>query len=245
MEDRRDPAPSSPAHRPGAAAVAPPGPGLGGPGTARGIAHRDTESAPRRTGPGWPQFLRSQAEAILACDFFTADLPNGTQAYVLAVIEHATRRIRILGVTLHPTGEWTAQQARNLIMDLGGQTHRVKFMIRDRGSNFTTAFDAVLADAGIRTVLCNVQKPRMNAIAERWIGGCRREFLDRTLIWNQAQLRRILRQYETHHNQHRPHRSPNSAAPLKPLPEPVDLEQHRVRRHARVGGIINEYRLIA
>jgi putative transposase len=108
------------------------------------------DPAPRRTGPAWSQFLRSQADAILACDFFTADLLNGSQACVLAVIEHATRRIRILGVTPHPTGAWTAQQARNLLMDLGEQTHRVKFMIRDRGSNFTAAFDAVLADAGIR-----------------------------------------------------------------------------------------------
>ena len=142
------------------------------------------DPAPRRSVPTWPQFLRSQAEAIPACDFFTADLLDGTQAYVLALIEHATRRIRILGVTLHPTGEWTVQQARNLIMDLGEQAHRAKFMIRDRGSNYTAAFDAVLAGAGIRTVLCNVQTPRMNAIAERWIGGCRRELLDRTLIWN-------------------------------------------------------------
>ena len=75
-----------------------------------------------------------------------------------------------------------------------------RFMIRDRGSNFTTAFDAVLADAGIRTVLCNVRTPRMNAIAERWIGGCRRELLDRTLVWNQGHLRRILREYEAHHS---------------------------------------------
>jgi transposase len=201
--------------------------------------------APRRAGATWRQFLRSQAEAILACDFFTADLLDGTQAYVLAVIEHATRRIRILGVTVHPTGAWTAQQARNLVMDLGEQAHQIKFIIRDRGSNYTAAFDTVLADAGIRTVLCNVQTPRMNAIAERWIGGCRREILDRTLIWNQAHLRRILRQYETHHNRHRPHRSLDSAAPLKPLPEPVDLEQHRVRRRPRVGGMINEYRLVA
>ena len=119
----------------------------------------------RQTGPTWSQFLRSQAEAILACDFFTVDLLDGTQAYVLAVIEHATRRIRILGITLHPTGEWTAQQARNLVMDLDEQAHRVKFMIRDRGSNFTAAFDAILADAGIRTVLCNIQTPRMNAIS--------------------------------------------------------------------------------
>jgi putative transposase len=120
---------------------------------------------PGRSGPTWSRFLRSRAEAILACDFFTADLLDGTQAYVLAVIKHATGRVRILGVTLHPTGKWTAQQARNLVMDLGEQAHRVKFMIRDRGSNFTTAFDAILAGAGIRTVLCNVQAPRMNARA--------------------------------------------------------------------------------
>ena len=170
----------------------------------------------QQTGLTWSQFLRSQAEAILACDFFTVDLLDGTQAYVLAVIEHATRRIRILGVTLHPTDEWTAQQARNLVMDLDEQADRVKFMIRDRGSNFTAAFDAILADAGIRTVLCNVRTPRMNAITERWIGGCRRELLDRTLVWNQTHLRQILRQYETHHNQHRPHRSLHGAAPLKP-----------------------------
>jgi putative transposase len=203
------------------------------------------DPAPRRTGPAWSQFLRSQAEAILACDFFTVGLLDGTQAYVLAVIEHATRRVRILGVTLHPTGAWTAQQARNLTMDLGDQTHRIRFMIRDRGSNFTATFDAVLADAGIRTVLCNVRTPRMNAIAERWIGGCRRELLDRTLVWNQAHLRWILREYEAHHNQHRPHRSLHAAAPLKPLPEPADLGQYRVRRQTRVGGLINEYRLVA
>jgi len=165
--------------------------------------------------------------------FFTAGLPGGTQAYVLAVIEHATRRIRIPGISLHPTGEWTTQQARNLIMDLGGQAHQFKFMIRDPGPDFTAAFDAILAGAGIRTVLANVRTPRMNAITERWTGGCRRELLDHTLIWNQAHLRRILRDYATHHNQHRPHRSLHGAAPLKPLPQPVHLDQYRVRRHFR------------
>jgi transposase len=88
-------------------------------------------------------------------------------------------------------------------------------------------------------------RSQAEAIAERWIGGCRRELLDRTLIWNENHLRRILRESETHHNQHRPHRSLDSAAPLKPLPKPVDLEQHRVRRHPRAGGMINEYRLVA
>jgi hypothetical protein len=155
----------------------------------------------------------------------------------------AARSMR--GKTGRPAGEWTAQQARNLLLDLGDEAHRVKFMIRDRGSYFTAVFDAILADAGIRTVLCNVRTPRMNAIAERWIGGCRRELLDRTLIWNQGHLRRILRQYETHHNRHRPHRSLDGAAPLKPLPEPVDLEQYCIRRRTRVGGLINEYHLVA
>ena len=203
------------------------------------------DPAPRRTGLTWSQFLRSQAEAILACDFFTVNLLNGTQTHALAVIEHATRRIRILGVTLNPTGDWSVQQARNLMMDLGEQTHRIKFMIRDRGSNFTSAFDAVLTGAGIRTVLCNVQTPRMNAIMERWIGGCRRELLDHALVWNQNHLRRILCQYQTHHNQHRPHRSLYAAAPLKPLPEPIDLEHYRVRRQTRADGTTNEYRLVA
>ena len=131
------------------------------------LKNAGTGPAPRRTAPTWSQFLRSQAEAVLACDFFTADLPGGTQAYVLAVTEHATRRIRILGVTRHPTGEWATQQARNLLMDPGEQLRRVKFMIRDRGPDFTAALDAVLADAGVRTVLCNVATPRMNAIAGR------------------------------------------------------------------------------
>jgi putative transposase len=130
-------------------------------------------------------------------------------------------------------------------MDLGDHAGRVKFMIRDRGSNFTAAFDAVLAGAGIRTVLCSVRTPRMNAITERWIGGCRRELLDRTLIWNQAHLRQVLREYEIHHNQHRPHRSRHGAAPLKPLPEPVDLDLYRIRRRAHVTGMINEYHLVA
>jgi putative transposase len=94
-------------------------------------------------------------------------------------------------------------------------------------------------------VLCNVRTPRMNAITERWIGGCRRELLDRTLIWNQSYLRQILGLYETHHNLHRPHRSLDGAAPLKPLPEPANLEQHRIRKQTRLGGLINEYHLVA
>ena len=127
-------------------------------------------------------------------------------------------------------------------MDVGDQLETVKFLLRDRDTKFTAAWDAVFTAAGIRTVRSPVQAPRANAIMERWIGSCRRELLDRTLIWNQRHLLRVLREYETHHNEHRPHRSLGQAAPLKPLPEPVDhpdtgrVDRHRQgrRRHPRI-----------
>jgi putative transposase len=185
----------------------------------------------RRTGPTWSQFLRSQAEAILACDFFMVDLLDGTEAYVLAVIEHATRRIRILGVTLHPTGQWTAQQARNLLMDLGEQADRVKFMIRDRGSNFTAAFDTVLADAGIRTVLCNIQTPRMNSYAERFVGTLRRECLDHMLILGERHLRGVLAEYAR--QLQRPPPTPGHASRTPAAPGRLRGRSHRPdRAHA-------------
>ena len=154
------------------------------------------EPAPRRDGPGWAEFLRSQAQGILALDFFTADLLNGAKVYVLAVIEHGTRRIRILGATGHPAQSWVVQQARNLLMDLQDAGTRVKFVLHDRDSSFTATFDAVFQAAGARVIRSAVQAPRMNSIMERWIGNCRRELLDRTLIWNQRHLMIVLREYE-------------------------------------------------
>ena len=146
------------------------------------------DPAPRRDGPGWPEFLRSQAQGILALDFFTADLLNGAKVYVLAVIEHGTRRVRVLGATGHPVQSWVVQQARNLLMDLEDAGTRVKFVLHDRDASFTAAFDAVFQAAGVRVIRSVVQAPRMNSIMERWIGSCRRELLDRTLVWNQRHL---------------------------------------------------------
>jgi putative transposase len=202
--------------------------------------------APRRSGPTWAQFLRGQAEAILATDFFTVDLLDGTSAYVLAVIEHATRRIRILGVTDHPTNGWVTQMARNLLMDLDGHVDGIKFLLRDRDTKFTAAFDAVFSAAAIRILRSPIRAPRANAVMERWIGGCRRELLGQTLIWNQGHLRQVLREYATHHNTHRPRRSLGQAAPLRALPASVaDHDTFRVRRHNRVGGVLHEYTLAA
>ena len=117
--------------------------------------------APRRDGPGWAEFLRSQAHGIMALDFFTADLLNGMKAYVLAVIEHGTRRIRILGAAEHPVQSWVVQQARNLLMDLDDAEMSVKFVLHDRDASFTTAFDAVFQATGLRVVRSAVQAPRM------------------------------------------------------------------------------------
>ena len=161
-----------------------------------------TDPAPRRDGPGWPEFLRSQAQGILALDFFTADLLNGTKVYVLAVIEHGSRRIRVLGVTGHPVQSWVVQQARNLLMDLGDAGTCAKFVLHDRDASFTEASDAVFQSAGIRVVRSAIQAPRMNAIMGRWIGSCRRELLDRTLVWNQRHLMAVLREYEDFCNTH-------------------------------------------
>ena len=203
-----------------------------------------TGPAPRRTGPPWSQFLRSEAETILACDLFTAGLPDGAQAYVLAVIEHASRRLRILGATWHPTGAWPAQQARHLIMDLGEQAPRAKFMIAATART-SPPHSTRSSPAGIKTVPGHVRTPRRNAIAERWIGDAAANSSTAPSSGTRPTCGGPCRDDEIHHNQHRPHRSLHGAAPLKPLPEPVDLDQHRARKHTRAGGLINEYRLVA
>src|SRR5690349_17212060 len=202
--------------------------------------------APRRDGLGWAEFLRSQAQGILALDFFTADLLNGAKIYVLAAIELGTCRVRVLGATEHPVQAWVVQQARNLLMDLEDAGTRVKFVLHDRDASFPLSFDAVFWAAGVRVIRSAVRAPRMNSIMERWIGSCRRELLDRTLVWNQRHLMIVLREYEDFYNAHRPHRTLSQAAPLRPLPGNVaDLDQFRVQRRDRAGGVIHEYRLVA
>jgi hypothetical protein len=183
---------------------------------------------------------------ILALDFFTADLLNGTKVYVLAVIEHGNRRARVLGATQHPVQSWVVQQARNLLMDLGDAGARAKFVLHDRDASFTQVFDAVFQAAGIGVIRSAVQAPRMNSIMERWMGSCRRELLGRTLIWNQRHLMMVLREYEDFCNSHRPHRALDQAAPLRSLPDGVtDLDHFQVQRRDRAGGVIHEYRLVA
>ncbi len=125
--------------------------------------------------------------------------------YVLVFIEHGTRRLHLGGVTAHPTGEWTVQQARNLALSLDERFEDIRFLIRDRGSNFTSSFDAVFQATGTTILRTAVQVPRMNATCERLVGTLRREVLDRVLILGQRHLHAVLAEYQAHYNTARPH----------------------------------------
>lgn len=138
-----------------------------------------------------------------------------------------------------------AQAAKNLVMDLQDAGCRARFLIRDRDGKFPALFDAVLNDAGIDVVLSGVRMPCMNSIMERWVQTCRRELLDRTLIWNQQHLLHALREFEQFHNGHRPHQGITNARPLYPLPaqvaDPDKLAHLDIRRRDRLGGVLHEY----
>jgi transposase InsO family protein len=202
------------------------------------------DPAPQRRDPTWAQFLKAQASGLLAADFFHAETILLARLYCFAVVEHATRRVHVLGVTANPTAAWVAQQARNLMLDLGDRTGDFRFLIRDRDRKFTALFDEVFKAAGIRVVLTAPQAPRMNAIMERWVGSVRRELLDRTLVVNAAHLRKILAEYESYFNRHRPHRALNQASPLRALPDPVNTDIKVIRRD-RLGGLLHEYSQVA
>ncbi|WP_055555162.1 integrase core domain-containing protein [Streptomyces sp. NBRC 110028] len=201
--------------------------------------------APERQSTTWADFLRGQAEALLACDLFEVRTLTGARLYVFAVIEHTTSRIRIPGASAHPTGDWIMQLGRNLLMDLEDAGSRARFLIRDRDSKFTTAFDTLMTDAGLKVVTTGVRIPRMNSLIERWTKTRRTELLDRTLIWNQSHRLHALRQYEAFYNEHRPHRALKNAAPCRPLPTPLtqqaQLTHLEVHRRHRLGGTLHQY----
>jgi len=198
------------------------------------------DPAPRRTGPTWKQFLTAQAHTILACDFFTVDTVLLKRIYVLFFIELATRHVHVVGVTAHPTGTWVTQQARNLLMSLDQRADGIRFLLRDRDTKFTAAFDTVFTAADIDVIRIPPQAPRANAYAERWVGTVRRECTDRMLIAGERHLSSVLTEYTKHYNGHRPHRSLGQRPP-NPPPQVVDLSSARVQRRPILGGLINEY----
>jgi putative transposase len=203
------------------------------------------DPAPERASTTWAGFLRSQADALLAADFIETVTLSGQRQDILAVIEHATRRIRVLGTTAHPTADWVTQAIKNLVLDLDDAGCRARFLIRDRDGKFPALMDEVLAEAGIKTVLTGIRMPRMNSIMERWVQSCRHELLDRCLVWYERHLRHALREYEHFYNQHRAHQALTQAAPLRPAPDPITdpgrITDLNIRRRDQLGGVLHEY----
>jgi putative transposase len=217
-----------------------------GASTVWAILHRaGVAPAPTRSAVSWRQFLRAQAKSVLAVDFFTVDTVLLQRLYVLFVLEVASRRVHVLGVTPHPVGAWVTQQARNLLLELADHVGRFRLLLRDRDTKFTAAFDAVFAGEGIRVLRTPVRAPRPNAYAERWVGTVRREVLDRMLIFGCRQLRSVLPEYANHYNLHRPHRALGQSPPLAPGEPVAPASAGRIVRRDRLGGLIHEYAQVA
>jgi transposase InsO family protein len=203
------------------------------------------DPSPARASTTWAGFLRSQADALLACDFIETVTLNGQRHYILAVIEHASRRVRVLGATAHPTAAWVGQAFKNFVMDLEEAGCRARYLIRDRDGKFPALMEEILADIGIQTVLTGIRMPRINAVMEGWVHSCRRELLDRCLLWNEHHLRHALREYEEFYNEHRAHQGLGQAAPLRAVPDPITdpagIVILNVRRRGWLGGVLHEY----
>ncbi len=199
----------------------------------------------RSTDTSWRRFLRAQAVTMLAVDFFHVDCAiTLKRIYVFFALEVRSRYLHIVGTTSNPTGAWTTQQARNLLMDLDDRAASFRFLVRDRAGQFTTSFDAALTGAGIDTIKIPPRCPRANCFAERFVLTARTELTDRILIFGERHLRTVLARYSTHYNGRRPHRALRLLPPRPELPVP-NLAQQRIRRQPILGGLINEYQRAA
>ena len=195
-----------------------------------------------RGGMSWREFLRAHRRTVLAVDFFTVETVWVQRLYVLFFIELGSRRVHIAGCTSHPSGQWVAQQARQITWTLPDRPESFRFLIRDRDQKFTKTFDHVFASEGIEIVRTPFRAPQANAVAERFVRTVRGECLDWLLVLNQAHLERVLAEFIEHDNGHRPHRALQLTPPDGPGAGLLRTDgQSRVERRDRLGGVIHEY----
>jgi putative transposase len=203
--------------------------------------------ADTRAGPCWREFLHAHARSMIACDFFTVETLWLGRLYVLFFIELASRRVHVAGCTQNPSGTWTAQQARQLAWSLSERLTPLRFLIHDRDSKFSHAFDEVFRSEGVEIIRTPFRAPKANAFAERWVGTVRRDCLDWILIVSRRQLDHVLRVYVDHYNSHRPHRALGLTPPTpeRRLRLVSSHPQDHVHRRDRLGGLIHEYAIAA
>ncbi len=213
--------------------------------TIRGVLkRRHVPPAPERSRQGtrWRTFLTHYKGEMVACDFFTVETAWLKTVYVMFFIELGSRQVHLAGCTTNPTSAWVTQQARQFSWKIQDGTLPVRFLIHDRDTKFTPAFDTVFTSEDVSIIRTPVRAPNANAFAERWVRSVREECLDRLLIFNERHLRRVLTTYIDYYNHARPHQGIDQRCPI---PLESATRDGPIERRDILGGMIHDYRRAA
>ena len=204
------------------------------------LKRKDVPPAPERAkrGSSWRTFLQHYQDQILACDFFTVETAWLKTLYVLFFIELGSRRVHLAGCTSRPTAAWVAQQARQLSWQIQDGALPVRFLIHDRDTKFSAAFDTVFMSEDVTIIRTPVQAPTANAFAERWIRSVREECLDKLLILGEQHLQRVLTSYVAYYNGARPHQGIDQQGPV---PLASMARDGPIERRDLLGGVLHDY----
>jgi putative transposase len=203
------------------------------------------DPGPKRGEGTWDEFVKRHAQTLWACDFFSKNvwtLRGLVEVYIFFVIHVGSRRVHVVGLTPHPDRAWMAQQARNLSTYFAEQPDRPTLLLRDHDGKFSESFDAILAADAVAVQAVGPLAPNLNAFAERWVQSVKQEVLDHFVVFGEEHLRLLLREYESYHNNLRPHQSLGNVPPTataSPPPSPLALED--VACDERLGGLLKHY----